>query len=57
LAIADGSHFDIETAFKTGTEQNPFATLGDPSFAGVWTAGLMARVPVDGKHLALIAAH
>lgn len=57
LAIANGTLFDFRVTDTARDIADPFAAFRDPSLTGIWASGLMAVMPIDGKHLALVAMY
>ena len=55
IATARGIADYFASTLKALTDANPFAV--NVPFAAIWAACFVARVPVDGKHLALVALH
>ena len=57
LAITDGTLFDFGITDTARHVADPFPAFRDPSLTGIWASGFVAVMPIDGKHLAVVAVY
>jgi hypothetical protein len=57
LAIADSTLLNLGVTLTARHVADPFPAFRDPSLTGIWASGFVAVMPIDGKHLALVAVY
>jgi hypothetical protein len=55
LAIANGTFLNLGVTDTARDVADPFAAFRDPSLTGIGTSVFVARMAINGKHLALVA--